>query len=408
MTKSSIPAARRGIGKTSLFSALVALFCLAALAVGASGASAAKWTNRTVTLPSGGTEAKLRAVDCPLSSNCVAVGSYGKSVSGGAPEQLPLIAQWNGTSWSSVASLTLPNAPFPYSNTGSLNGVSCTSTSSCTAVGTYIDNLAHERPFAYRWNGTAWSLMAMAELPGEWGGTKVTESGLNGVSCVSTSCVAVGTYHIGPGGVKQAWAASYNGTTWTAESLGQFEALDTRLTGVSCQSSTVCIAVGHASTGYKGLAVTRTSGKWGALTSVASNSRLQGISCVSTSCEAVGYETSTKAPVALGWNGTTWAAQSTPAPAGSTSSELSGVDCLVIASATQCGSSGSYTPSGGSGTPLVERFESSTWSIDLPNSIAGATSQNLPGIACYGTSKCMTVGYYTSGGKVLPMSQTSE
>jgi hypothetical protein len=396
MTRSSAPGAQRRIGKTSLFSVLLALFCLTALAVSASGASAAKWTTRSVPLPAGYTEAKLRAVDCPLSSNCVAVGSYGTS-SGG--EQLPLVEHWNGSTWT-VKSLSLPNA---YGTSGTLTAVSCTGTSSCTAVGTYKDNLAKEKAMAYRWNGTTWSLPTMAELPSE--GFNVTESGLNGVSCVSTTCVAVGTYHLGSGGVKQAWSASYNGTTWTAENLGRFESLETRLTGVSCTSTTACVAVGHANTGYKGLAVIRSSGKWGALTSIAANSRLQGVSCASaTSCETVGYGTSTKAPVALGYNGTTWAAQSPAAPAGSTSSELNSVDCI----STTCSSSGSYVPTGGSGTPLAEQFAASTWSIDLPNSIAGATNQSLSGIACYGTAKCMSVGYYTSGGKVLPMAQTSE
>jgi hypothetical protein len=395
MTRSSAPGAHRRVGKTSLFSVLLALFCLTALAVSASGASAAKWTTRTVPLPAGYTEAKLRAVDCPLSSNCVAVGSYGS-------EQLPLVEQWNGSTWS-VKSVPLPNAPYPLGSKASLNGVSCTGTSSCTVVGTYTDNLAHERPFAYRWNGTTWSLMTMAELPTE--GFNVTESGLNGVSCVSTTCVAVGTYHVGPGGVKQAWSASYNGTTWTAESLGMFEGLDTRLTGVSCTSTTACVAVGHGNTGVKGLAVIRSAGKWGAMSSIASGARLQGVSCASaTSCETVGYGTATKAPVALGYNGTTWAAQSPAVPAGSTSSELNGVDCI----STTCSSSGSYVPSGGSGTPLAEQFASSTWSLDLPNSVAGATNQSLSGIACYGTAKCMSVGSYTSGGKVLPMAQTSE
>jgi hypothetical protein len=402
MTRSPSPlGARRGIGKTSLFGVLIAVFCLAALAFSATGASAAKWTTRTVPLPASATEAKLKAVDCPLSSTCIGVGSYGN---GGGSEQLPLAEHWNGSTWS-VKSLPLPNAPFPMGSSGSLNGVSCTGTSSCTAVGTYKDNLAHERPFAYRWNGSTWSLMAMAELPGEWGGTNVTESGLEGVSCVSTTCVAVGTYHVGAGGVKQAWSASYNGTTWTAESLGRFESLETRLTGVSCTSTTACVAVGHANTGVKGLAVIRSAGKWGAMSSIAAGNRLQGISCASaTNCEAVGYGTATKTPVALGYNGTTWAAQSPAAPAGSTSSELIGVDCF----STTCSSSGSYVPSGGSGTPLAEQFAASTWSLDLPNSIAGATNQSLSGIACYPAPKCMSVGSYTSGGKVLPMAQTSE
>ena len=95
-----------------------------ALFFGPLEAAASTWS--IVSSPNSGTGNNyLFGVSCLTSSSCTAVGSY----NGGAQV---LIESWNGTSWSIV--------PSPSSGISSLHGVACVSSSFCTAVGGYQNN----------------------------------------------------------------------------------------------------------------------------------------------------------------------------------------------------------------------------------------------------------------------------
>jgi hypothetical protein len=59
---------------------------------------------------------------------------------------------WNGTSWSLV---TTPN---PGSTENELRGVSCTSPSSCMAVGDFA-GIGNQLTLAESWNGSSWSVV---------------------------------------------------------------------------------------------------------------------------------------------------------------------------------------------------------------------------------------------------------
>jgi hypothetical protein len=98
----------------------------------------------------------LGGVSCPSASACTAAGSYLPS---GGHGFLALAEGWNGSSWSTQ----LP--PRPAGAIASfLNGVSCTSSSSCTAVGGYDTSTGLPVALAERWNGTSWSVMAIPSL----------------------------------------------------------------------------------------------------------------------------------------------------------------------------------------------------------------------------------------------------
>src|SRR4051794_6142466 len=84
------------------------------------------WTLKTVTVPTGGTRTRLAAVSCTAADACTAVGHYSTATQ----DQLPLAARWNGSTW------TRQTVPMPSgSSFGYLNGVSCTTTGGCQAVG---------------------------------------------------------------------------------------------------------------------------------------------------------------------------------------------------------------------------------------------------------------------------------
>ena len=126
----------------------------------------------------------LSGVSCTSSTSCIAVGTH----QSGSLNQT-LVEASNSTSWSIVGS---PNASSSPANL--LVGVSCTGSASCTAIGYYvggyyIDATAYQT-LVESWNGTRWSIVASAN----------TSAGQNNylydVSCVSsTSCAAVGFYN---------------------------------------------------------------------------------------------------------------------------------------------------------------------------------------------------------------------
>ena len=85
--------------------------------------------------------------------------------------------------------MTSPN-PSGYSF---LNGVSCASTTSCDAVGYSASSplFSTGSTLVEHWNGTSWSIVTSPNPLG------ATAAALHGVSCPSTTtCFAAGTYRV--------------------------------------------------------------------------------------------------------------------------------------------------------------------------------------------------------------------
>lgn len=125
-----------------------------------------------------------------------------------------------------------------------LRGVSCTSSTACTAVGDYVGASTFVT-LAEAWNGTKWAIKKTPNPP-------VTTIGsfLTSVSCTSsTACTAVGYNTLIPPGsvtVAEAW----NGTKWVIQPTpNPTGAQQTYMNGVSCTSAPLCTAVGYANIG---------------------------------------------------------------------------------------------------------------------------------------------------------------
>jgi hypothetical protein len=89
-----------------------------------------------------------------------------------------------------------------------------------------------------------------------------------------------------------------------------------------------------------------------------------------------------------------WSMNSSPNPAGSISTTLTGVACPTT---TNCFAVGRYT-AGGFTKTLIEHWNGSGWgSMPSPNP-GSAASSNLSGIACPSTKSCFAVGSYSVGG----------
>ena len=262
------------------------------------------WT--VVPSPNPGTASLLYGVSCTSTTNCVAVGSYGNAW----PPDRTLVESWNGSSWTVVPS------PNPAGSSAVLEGVSCTSTTNCVAVGGYrIANGLTDRTLIESWNGITWST-ASSLSPGS------TYNALQSVSCTSaTDCTAVGGYRSGDSLPDQTLVESWNGSTWkVVPSPNPLPSGGGEFTGVSCTSSTNCVAVGGGSDGtYRSTTVTEMwdGASWRIVPSASPGvfSILYGVSCANaTSCVAVGryFDGFLLNTLVETWDGMAWGV--TPVP----------------------------------------------------------------------------------------------
>jgi len=290
----------------------------------AEGWNGERWNIETTPNPVGAGSGEFTAVSCVSASVCVAVGWY---IKGAGTTDLTLAEAWNGTTWNIE---TTPNQAG--ASESNLFGVSCTSASACVAVGDYVNGVGADRTLAEAWNGKSWNIQTTSN-PG------AAVSRFFGVSCTSASaCTAVGTYSL-TGNGSLTLAERWNGASWSVQTTpDNVKSASSVLSGVSCTSASACTAFGTTDEGGPGgptLAEAWNGKSWSIQTtpnptgSVGSTST--GVSCISASaCAAVGYYTSRSGlPVtfAEAWDGKTWIIQSTPNPAGTLISILNGVSC---------------------------------------------------------------------------------
>jgi hypothetical protein len=123
---------------------------------------------------------------------------------------------------------------------GELEGVSCISSTACTAAGYFRNSGGSQEPLAATWSGAAWADHEMPVPSGANSGT------VQGVSCASASaCVAAGYSFATIGGTISLVAESWNGVNWTVSVLpNPVGAKSALLEGVACAAATACTAVG--------------------------------------------------------------------------------------------------------------------------------------------------------------------
>ena len=346
--------ARRAIG--------IACVALVNLFPGAYGAAAASWTTGSVPVPRLAF-GELSGVSCRSASWCVAVGSVPDTAYAGAIQR-PLIELWDGVHWLAEAS------PDPVgARRAVLAAVSCVSVRVCLAVGSLTDIRGSHQALVERWNGGSWTVAS-----GPQG------SGLSGVSCASArSCAAVGG----------ATLARWNGHRWSSRRASRGAAF----AAVSCSSTKMCVAVGSAR--RKTLAASTTESGWsieGTPNPVAENfgpstytiDALSGISCgSSTNCVAVGsaysscnYDVcgndSASGGLALRWNGQRWTIAPHPHFA-------DGARAISCASRRACFA---LSDAGGS------RWNGSVWTA-----VPGVGGAALSAVSCPSVKACEVVGF---------------
>lgn len=349
--------------------------------------------------PSGAKWDQLTAVSCLSATQCMGVGSYRNS----SGVEVTLAEQWNGSSWE-----ILPTENPSTASSSILEGVSCTSPTHCMAVGFYHDGATNKYlPMAERWNGTEWELLTSTKSEG-------SRSYLYDVSCSSsTSCMAVGFYQTEEPEYSKTFAEYWNGSSWelkpplNPETVGgEPSAEDNVLRSVSCVSSTDCKTVGwhlssvKGSTQYESLAQHWNGASWVVKNTPAvagkSDSWLEGISCsAANACTTVGYasaghhDESIQQSLAMRWNGTSWSIQTTPNTEGGGRTYLYGVSCT----------SSTFCMAVGNGVTL--RWNGSKWDWQLLPVPGGAYSLYPRAVGCYSSISCMAVGSYESASKYI-------
>jgi len=137
-----------------------------------------------------------------------------------------LAEAWNGKAWRIVPTLKRTGQGI------ALNGVSCTSASACTAVG----SAGPVTTLAERWNGTSWRVQPTPNPPG---GQNIF---LASVACPTTSaCTAFGLNLTGSGPFTL--AERWNGTTWHIQPTPGLVTFDIGFPAVACPASSACLAV---------------------------------------------------------------------------------------------------------------------------------------------------------------------
>jgi hypothetical protein len=305
--------------------------------------------------------ANLMDVDCPRLKMCIAVGNIG-------PKTRALVMRWNGKSWKrdrslkhrfdQLASVSCPTTNFcvtvpyiPWIQRGigiehwnghswvrhsfpgagqldRLRSVSCTSSTSCVAVGfDYSTN--PESSLVLHWDGHTWSRLAPPQV-----GTD--SNTLNGVECLSASdCWMVGGGDVND--FSRSLILHWNGSTF-AVTPTPLVTKDDVLLNVSCVSSNHCYAVGSAhsltSGKTKQLGLSLSNGSW----KVAFESKRQGTlndvsctrsgRCYATAFRANGVTDFTGVARVLRFGGAHVVQEKVPSPGGRNgASYLNGISC---------------------------------------------------------------------------------
>lgn len=196
------------------------------------------WTVVPSPGPAAGSQGVLKSVACTSPSSCVAVGSYAAPGPTGSLVRHALIESWDGASWSMAR-----DAGPGLARRSQLQSVACPSASRCVAVGSFSPSPGSTRPddqtLVEEWDGSAWSDLSSPNPAG------AEQSELQSVSCPSSStCLAVGSYGTAADlDHRQPLAEWGQAQTWTVTSSPGSRS---ELASVACVSATRCFAAGRS------------------------------------------------------------------------------------------------------------------------------------------------------------------
>jgi hypothetical protein len=370
-------------------SSCVAFLMAAGFLAQASPASAASWLPHSLNLPSGISQVALFGVSCSATTTCTAVGQ-----------------DWNGSNWGAHAESGWGSGWTPQTGVlrnpgvknGILRGVSCVPTKPCMTAGSYGNSQGESRGMLQAQASGAWSFDGID--PSSFG----VADAMNAISCASTSwCETVGWV------VRVTTSYNYGGDVAFTTPPSFFDSSvlsgsNAAMNGVSCLNTNpgFCMAVGSSAPNAAAQTYNGATG-WTntAAPALANGSILRSVSCVTTSwCMAVGnyHDASGDHALAELWNGSIWTQKTLPAT--TTASIAYGISCV---SANECHSVGAGT---NDTVPQADRWNGSTWTSETAPLAPGAGSAALKGVSCPATNNCEAAGWSKFGGVFTGLIET--
>jgi hypothetical protein len=246
--------------------------------------------------------AQLGAVACTHSGSCEAVGSYQDS---SGNEQIMALSKPAGGGWRQAIEVAAP-ASAAANPDAFMTGIACTGPGSCVAVGNYSVSVTRYAAMGAIESGGIWHQATGIAAP--HGAISSTFTAIVSISCLPTgTCLGVGEYAVSATQSRAMSATESKGrfsaaTAITAVPSGASLHPSTYLLGVSCTSTSTCLAVGggrNAAGHSVAMYMTRSRGHWRATflppparagTGTRALSALYSVSCTGRDeCTAVGY-----------------------------------------------------------------------------------------------------------------------
>jgi hypothetical protein len=392
--------------------------------------------------------AALDDVTCTGPGDCVGVGYY---EDGNGPDdyQAMVVDETNGT-WAhptELAALPSGAATAAGEQSAFLDGITCTSTGDCTAVGGYNDTTGSGQAMVVTETNGAWAPATKLALPS--GADTVPDDQdayLNSVTCTSPeNCVAVGVYYDTNGAqdlqamiateTSGMWASTKavlpgDAATGSGEDHGYLET-------IICTGPGVCVAGGDylesgTPGGYQAMLVTETSGTWtptklalptDAVTITGDqDAGLQSIACTSAgNCVAVGYYEDATTPhddsqaMAASETSGTWAQPTKivlPPTATTAGNQDASLDSVTCAAPGSCVAVGEYYDNNGleDSQAISAAQTGGVWTaatqLSLPSDAltsSGDQEASLRAVACTTPGTCVATGTYTNPAGYAPM-----
>jgi hypothetical protein len=365
------------------------------------------------------------ALSCPTVGSCAAVGYY--SDSSGHPQGL--LENLSSGTWTPTTAPTTGLSPAAGTDPGVyIESLSCPTTGSCVATGTYNDSSGHGQGLIETLSSGTWTPTTAPLNDLNPGARNNPQTYLNAVSCPGAgSCVATGYYtdssNNGEGLIETLSSGTWTSTTVPISGLSPAAGTDpgVYMDALSCPSVGSCVATGYytdPSGNQQGLFESLSSGTWTSTTVPMSGLSptagtdpgvyLDAMSCPATgSCVAVGNYTDSSGNqqgLIESLSSGTWTSATAPI---SGLSPTAGTDPQMYLEHTSCPTTGScvavghYTDSSGNQQGLIETLSSGTWtSATAPvNDLSPAAGTNpriyFDALSCPATGSCVAVGYYT-------------
>jgi hypothetical protein len=235
-------------------------------------------------------------------------------------------------------------------------------------------------------------------VPSPNASTTLGDNELNGVSCVTSSfCVAAG--YANNGSFNQTLAEQWNGKTWSiVPSPNSSTSQDNQFNDVACATSSFCMAAGSFSNGSQDQTLVEqwNGTAWSIIaspnTSASLANDLNGVSCLTPSfCVAAGsaYSGTVYQTLVEQWNGSVWSIVSSPNASAPHDNQFNDVACVTSSFCEAVG----YAGNGSNNQTLVEQWNGTSWSIVSSPNTSSSQPNDLNGVSCVTGSFCVAVGF---------------